>query len=146
VQATNAYGFSEQAYELSIAGLIPPRILSVRATNGAIRLEWTNYNPAEALTCCGPPNLTGGPVVWTNLGTVTVSPWTKRGAGACPRVLQAAFADGFSLIRSSLELPCPAGLCGGEHPGKGACPAGRSWRDWPVLASNSKLALNNPER
>lgn len=78
VQATNAYGFSEQAYELSIAGLIPPRILSVRATNGAIRLEWTNYNPSGSIDVLRSTNLTGEPVVWTNLGTVTVSPWTNE--------------------------------------------------------------------
>ncbi len=78
VQATNVYGFSEQGYDLSIAGLIPPRILSVRATNGSIRLEWTNYNPSGSIDVLRSTNLTGEPAVWTNLGTVTVSPWTNE--------------------------------------------------------------------
>lgn len=77
VRATNVYGGINRAYDLAIGGQTPPQILAVRATNGAIRLEWTNHNANGTIQVLRATNITASPVNWSNLGTLTVSPWTN---------------------------------------------------------------------
>lgn len=77
VRATNVYGGINGVYDLAIGGQLPPEILAVRATNGAIRLEWTNYNAIGSVQILRATNITGTNVKWSNFGTVTVSPWTN---------------------------------------------------------------------
>lgn len=77
VRATNSYGGTNRDYDLVIGGQIPPRILAVRATNGAIRLEWTNYNASGSIAVLRATNITATEVNWSNLGTLTESPWTN---------------------------------------------------------------------
>jgi hypothetical protein len=76
VRASNAYGFDERSYELSVTDLLPPTFTSIRPTNGNARLEWNNPN-ASPVEVWRTTNITWMvPVPWTNLG-VQVSPWTN---------------------------------------------------------------------
>lgn len=77
VRATNVYGGTNREYDLAIGGQLPPQILAIRATNGAIRLEWTNYNASGSIDVLRATNITAPDVNWSNLGTLTVSPWTN---------------------------------------------------------------------
>ena len=80
VRATNVYGYRDQAYDLTIEGggvYLPPSFTLARATNGNVRLAWTNPNASGGIAVWRATNLAGTPVVWSNLG-VQVSPYTNE--------------------------------------------------------------------
>ena len=81
VRATNAYGFADGIYEVTIVtSYVAPNFTLVRAAAGNVRLEWTNPNPV-GVEVWRATNLTATPVVWSNFG-VQQSPWTNEAAPA----------------------------------------------------------------
>lgn len=82
VRATNEFGWSNRAFDLLIAGQIPPRILAVRSTNGNVRIDWTNYNATGSIEVHRATNIVVTNIAWSNLGVVVTSPWTNDAAPA----------------------------------------------------------------
>lgn len=76
VRATNAYGWSNRVYDLTIAGFDPPRFTLVRYTNGNVRMAWTNPNASGNVEVHLATNILVVPVIWSNFGVQT-SPWTN---------------------------------------------------------------------
>ena len=84
VRATNVYGYRDEAYDLTIEGnpaYLQPVFTLARATNGNVRLAWTNPNASAGVAVWRATNLAGSPVVWSNLG-VQVPPYTNEAAPA----------------------------------------------------------------
>ena len=79
VRATNVYGFTDKAYDLTIEGSTaePPRFTLVAFTNGGIRMAWTNPNASGNVVVWRATNLATNPVSWSNLG-VQASPYTNE--------------------------------------------------------------------
>ena len=82
VRATNEFGWSNRAFDLSISGQVPPRITAVRATNGNVRIDWTNYNATGSIEIHRATNIVVTNIVWSNLGVALTSPWTNASAPA----------------------------------------------------------------
>lgn len=78
VRATNDYGWSNRVYDLTILGQLAPAFTDrPRYTNGNVRLAWTNYNASGQIQIWRSTNITRNPPPWSNLGVVTISPWTN---------------------------------------------------------------------
>jgi hypothetical protein len=76
VLATNAYGWSNRVFDLSISNFLTPSFTLIRYTNGDVRVTWTNPNAGGNVQVWRTTSLTSAPVVWSNFG-VQVSPWTN---------------------------------------------------------------------
>ena len=76
VMATNAYGWSDRAYDLTISNFLSPSFTFIRVTNSNVSLAWTNPNAAGNIQVWRAVSITNQPVTWSNLGA-QVSPWTN---------------------------------------------------------------------
>lgn len=76
VRATNAFGWNNRAFDLTVFNFLPPAFTFIRATNTGVRIEWINPNASGSIQVWRATNITAAPVPWTNLGVQT-SPWTN---------------------------------------------------------------------
>lgn len=76
VRATNDFGFADRAFDLFILGQNPPFFTAFWATNGGVRMAWSNPNPSGSIQVWRTTNIIRDPVAWSNLGVQT-SPWTN---------------------------------------------------------------------
>lgn len=76
VRATNAWGWSNRVYDLTIANFLEPRFTAIKYTNNEVRLAWTNPNASGGIQVWRATNITVPAVLWSNLGVQT-TPWTN---------------------------------------------------------------------
>lgn len=76
VRATNAWGWSNRVYDLTIANFLEPRFTAIKYTNNEVRLAWTNPNASGSIQVWRATNITAPVVLWSNFGVKT-TPWTN---------------------------------------------------------------------